>query len=279
MPSPEAAERTEETDYKSSRGSEGKAGTGADPRLLSVETVPLSEIQMEDATFQFRFSSSGTAVLSSLEHETHRQPIDLLGVEPPYRIVDGFRRIAAARALAWDSIQAFVHRGIDDNEAMRIAFTKNVVRRNLSALEKANAILHARKQGLKRRQIAALFGLSERQVNRYQEILRLPDHIQNICGDGTVSMAHAKALADFQVTNPKEWRKRIQEEKLDAKSLRRVLAQTRGALVKGRPRVFFREEKNRMRFHRFSISLDAPAAEKERVVTALRRAIQLLTNE
>ena len=105
---------------------------------------------------------------------------------------------------------------------MRIAFTKNVVRRNLSALEKASAIRHARQHGLTRGQIAALFGLSERQVNRYQELLSLPDHIQNICDDGTVSMAHAKALADFQVTNPEEWRKRIQEEKLEAKSLRRV---------------------------------------------------------
>ena len=101
---------------------------------ISVEMVSLSDICLEDKTFQYRFPSTSKDVRSSLENQRQREPIDLVGVSPPYRIVDGFRRITAAQDLGWDCIEAFVHRGVDGKEAMRIAFTKNVVRKNLSSL-------------------------------------------------------------------------------------------------------------------------------------------------
>ena len=242
----------------------------------SVERVRLSNILLEDKTFQFRFSSPNKDLLASLGHERQREPIDLVGADPPYRIVDGFRRLSAARELGWDSIEAFVHRVIDNKEAMRIAFTKNVVRKNLSTLEKAHAIVLARKRGLKRAEIAEFFGLSERQVNRYLEYLKLPDDIQRICDDGGVTMAHAKILADFQVRDPEKWKKRIEEEKLDTRSLRKVLRQDRGGRLRGRPKSYFKQEKNRIRIYGCRISLNAPQEEKERAIGAFEEVIGLL---
>ena len=278
MPQPVTEQGDAKPRARTSRVSRAKLGRRASHKM-SVETVELSNIDFEDTTFQFRFSSESKELVSSLEHESQHEPIDLVGLEPPFRIVDGFRRFAAARELGWHSIEAFVHGDSSEREAMRIAFTKNVVRRNLSSLERAHAIVRARKQGLGRTEIADLFGLSQRQVNRYQELLSLPEHIQSVCEDGLVTMAHAKVLADFQVRDPQDWGRRIRDDNLDARSLRKLLIQDRGGKLKGRPRAYFIREKNRVRLYGCRISLNAPRDEKERFIGALNEVIDLLRKE
>lgn len=151
-----------------------KPARSARPCKVSPETVRLSDIALDDTTFQFRVSPPASE-LSRLEHQSQREPIDLLGVHPPYRVVDGFRRIATARKLGRDSIKALVHRDMNEKEAMHIAFSRNISRERLSFPEKAHAIGVARRQGLKPAEIAELFGLSERQVCRYLKYLGSPD--------------------------------------------------------------------------------------------------------
>src|SRR5690348_15755774 len=84
-------------------------GTGK-PRLLKVKKEPsepgpglqvqwqdidLADVNLEDASFQFRLSATVTDVRVSLEQHGQEQPVDLVGSKP-YRIVDGFRRCVAA---------------------------------------------------------------------------------------------------------------------------------------------------------------------------------------
>ena len=134
----------------------------------------------------------------------------------------------------------------------------------------------ARKQGLRRAEIAELFGLSERQVDRYLEYRSLSEHIRKICEDGTVTMAHAKVLADFQVRDPEKWKQRIQREKIGARSLKTALIQDRGGKRKGRPRSYFKKERGRVRLYGCRISLNARLEEKERLIEALEEVIELL---
>jgi ParB-like chromosome segregation protein Spo0J len=137
--------------------------------------VRLSDIHQADRTFQVRSPAPIEKLLSSLEREGQHEPIDLVGAKPPHRIVDGFCRVAAARKLGWDSIDALVHRDIGEQEALRIAFTKNVAGEDLSLAEKIHAIALASRQGLSRVEIAELFGLTEQDVDRYMEYLKFPD--------------------------------------------------------------------------------------------------------
>jgi ParB-like chromosome segregation protein Spo0J len=89
--------------------------------------------------------------------------------------VDGFRRIAAARRLGWESVEALVHRRISETEALRIAFTKNAARKRGSVPEIVHAIALARKLGLATAEIAALLGLPRRTVERHLRYLRWPE--------------------------------------------------------------------------------------------------------
>jgi ParB-like nuclease domain len=70
------------------------------------------------------------------------EPVHLIGVSPPIRIVEGFRRCAAAKALGWSEVQAFVHEKLDDEHAFKLAFLHNVVRKNLRTIDKANKRRH-----------------------------------------------------------------------------------------------------------------------------------------
>ena len=107
-----------------------------------------------------------------------RRLADALEEDKPFRIVDGFRRFQAARDLGWTAIQAFVHREMNERQALRLAFAKNVVRRNLSPMEKAQAMHVATSRGMTVPEVAAAFGLSERHIRRYLRILELPEAIQ-----------------------------------------------------------------------------------------------------
>ena len=275
MPEFQAAREAEKPRIHDTGTPRANRATEASPTMV-VERVRLSDIRLGDDTFQYRFPSRSKDVISSVESQKQRQPIDLIDARPPYRIVDGFRRLAEARELGWDSIEAIVHRGIDDKEAMRIAFTKNVVRKNLSYLERANAILIAKQQGYGRREIAECLGLSERQVNRYLEYRSVPDSIKKICDGSVITVAHAKVLAEFEVRNPEKWRRRIEKENLDAKSLKKVLIQDRGGKPRGRPKSYFRSEKGRVRLYGFTVSLNAPQKEKDQAIEALAKVIDLL---
>lgn len=170
MPQPETGEGNEDAVPQPSE----KARKGY-PRASSPEQVKLSDILVEDTTFRLRSSSPTAELRADMKGHGQQRPVHLQGAKPPYRILDGFCRIAVARELGWGSIQAFVHRGIDDTQALRIAFQENLAQQGLSFPEKAHAILLARRAGLETPEIAEHFGLSEAEVLQYLKYLKSPD--------------------------------------------------------------------------------------------------------
>ncbi|MEK6909175.1 MAG: ParB/RepB/Spo0J family partition protein [Nanoarchaeota archaeon] len=246
------------------------------PKALdgAYQTISLADIDSSNTTFQCRVSMAVADVRRSLEHDGLEQPVDLLGPKP-YRIIDGFRRCRAAQELGWSSIQAVVHE-MADNQALRVAFTKNVVRKNLAPVDRANALWLAQRQGLKKNDLQELFGLSQKQVDRYLELLSFSSALQKCLDGKIVTMAHAKALHDFGVESPSEWKKRIESETLSAKQLKRVLRQEAGKRQPGRKKLYIKKSKDGLRVYPFSITKDAPQIEKDKVAKLLKEALEFL---
>src|SRR5262249_285496 len=138
----------------------------------------------------YRTGATFADLRDSIAREGQREPIDLLDGRP-HIIIDGHRRFRAIAELGLTSVKALVHRNLDEEEAHRMAFTKNVVRKNLSPLDRANAISLARRRGLKRVAITSAFGMSEKQLQRYEKLLEVPEALQRLVDDGRASMAHA----------------------------------------------------------------------------------------
>lgn len=244
-------------------------------KAREIEEVPIEDIKTEDSSFQYRFSANLGDLKNSLTLEGQKEPIDLTGSKP-YRIIDGFRRIEAIRALGWKSVKAIIHKGISDDEAHKLAFIKNVVRKNLSPIEKANAIHLAKKRGRKISEIQEYFGLSEKQLKRYEALLEFPPEIQKLLDKGTITMGHAKILSDFKVKDPETWGIKISENGYSVKQLKRELRKATGAKQVGRAKLYIKKEKGGFRIYPFSVTKDTPEKEKEKIAKILQEVIELL---
>ena len=243
---------------------------------VNWQAVTLDEVTLEDRTVQYRLSTQTTDLARSLGEDGQEEPIDLLrGFGKPYRVIDGFRRCQAAYELGWPSIKAFIH-DMDEEKALRFAYTKNVVRRNLSPMERAHALWVGQKKGLSKSDLAAAFGISEKQVDRYLKLLHFSPALQRCIDRKVVTMAHAAVLADFEVEDPAAWKKRIEEERLDARALRRLLRRENGQHEVGRKRLYLKQTKDTLRMYPFSVKADTPAPERKKIATLLREAVQFL---
>lgn len=106
----------------------------------TIRDLPLREVDDSDETYRFRLNEDAPSLVLSLERDGQLTPITVVAGEARYRIIGGFRRTAAARQLGWTTIRAVIYPPILSDEAKKIAFVANVVRRNLTVIEKANAI-------------------------------------------------------------------------------------------------------------------------------------------
>jgi ParB family chromosome partitioning protein len=246
-----------------------------------MHEIPLEEINTSDTTFQYRLNSSIADLTVSLSQEGQKEPVDLVRSKAgpgnkPYRVIDGFRRVEALRNLGWATAKALVHRGISEEEAHKLAFIKNVVRKNLRPMDKANAIYLAKQRGRKVSELAKEFNLSEKQLKRYEALLAVPPDIQRLVDKGVVSMAHAKVLSDFSVSNLGEWVRKIGDNRVSVKQLRRDLGRAVGVKPIGRQKLYMKKEKNRIRMYPFTISRSDPREERRKVVGLLQDAIEVL---
>jgi ParB/RepB/Spo0J family partition protein len=245
-----------------------------------MSDVPLADIDTTDKRHQFRFSTTSDDLRASIAREGQAEPIDLVGPKP-YRIVDGFRRVQAIAELGWATVKAIIHGGLTEETAHRRAFVKNVKRLNFSPLERANAIRLAKERGMKRPEIAEAFGMSERQVERYEQLLTFPKPIQGFLNDGEVTMAHAVVLATFDGINLGEWVFKLQEKKWSAAELRRALrkAVAKRQTRKTRPCVQIGKDECRAYARRFSATTPAEVRahaveEYERLAGVLKNGLQ-----
>jgi ParB/RepB/Spo0J family partition protein len=247
--------------------------------VASWEQVALSDVNLEDQTFQYRLSANVGEIRRSLHTDGQEEPIDLLGPSKPYRIIDGFRRCAAARDLGWPTIKAFVHKSLKEEAAFRLAFTKNVVRRNLAPMEKAHALWVAQKRGFKKNELQTAFGISEKQVVRYLELLTFPAAVQRCLDGKLITMAHAKVLADFHVDDVSRWRKRVEDDGLDAKQLKKLLSKETGRRIPGRKKLYLRATKDGLRVYPFAVNGDTPRGEREKIAKLLKEALEYLERD
>jgi ParB/RepB/Spo0J family partition protein len=247
-------------------------------RTSEVIDVPLEDIDSEDTRYQYRLTMTLGDLTKSIRQEGQQEPVDLASPKP-YRIVDGFRRVAAIKHLGWRTVKAFVHRNLAEDDAHKLSFLKNVVRRNLTRMDRAHAIFQAKRRGLKAADLAEAFNLSERQLRRYEVLLDFPEDTRRLLDRGKLSMVHAKILTDYGARDVESWAARIKEENLSAKELRRALRQAGvGAKLRASRKLFMKMSKASIRGYPFVITKSAPRVEWERLAKLLREAEEIVSS-
>lgn len=114
-----------------------------------------------------------------------------------FHLVAGERRWRAARLAGLEAVPAII-RDINDQDALELALTENLLREDLNPLEVARAYeLLQQKFGLNHADIADRLGVNRSTVTNTLRLLRLSPPVQEMIGNGEISPSHARALLAF----------------------------------------------------------------------------------
>ena len=111
-----------------------------------------------------------------------------------YQIVAGERRWRAAQRARLHEVPVIV-RDLDDADTFEIALLENIQRRDLNAIEEADAYKRLIGEfGHTQDALAKLVHKSRSHIANLLRLLDLPDVVQALLTDGKIDMGHARAL-------------------------------------------------------------------------------------
>lgn len=123
-------------------------------------------------------------------------------VSGKYEIVAGERRWRAAQLAQLHEVPAII-RAFSDSEVLEIAIIENIQRAELNAIEEALAYRQLMDRfGHTQEKMAEALSRSRSHIANMLRLLSLPDDVQSMLVDGTLSAGHARAL--ISTPNPHE---------------------------------------------------------------------------
>ncbi len=160
-----------------------------------VAQIPLEEIDANPFQPRKRFDDDRLKELAdSIRTDGVLQPVVVRRRGNRYELVMGERRLQAAR-LAGVPMMPVVVREVRDADALRLAIVENVQRENLNAIEEAQAYRRLISEfGLSQTDVAGMVGKDRSSVANTIRLLNLPDEVQRMVADGTLTGGHARAL-------------------------------------------------------------------------------------
>jgi len=180
-------------------------GRGLNALLQTVETTAagLEQLRLDlidPSPFQPRhaFPESSLAELAdSIRASGVVQPILVrrnASAEGRYQLVVGERRWRAARLAGLETVPAII-RELADEDALELALTENLLRKDLNPLEVAHAYQALlEKFRLSHEQVAERLGINRSSVTNTLRLLRLPPAVQEMISKDEITYGHARAL-------------------------------------------------------------------------------------
>jgi ParB/RepB/Spo0J family partition protein len=114
-----------------------------------------------------------------------------------YDLVTGFRRVAAVKAAALESIPAIVRDHEDDAERLRQGLAENIDREGLADLDQGSAIQQLLDLGVSVEAVAETVHTTPDNVRAWADLLRLPRKVRNLIDKGRLSAADAYPLVSL----------------------------------------------------------------------------------
>lgn len=124
-----------------------------------------------------------------------------------YELIAGERRWRAAQRAGLTQLPVIL-RDVDDRTALEIAIVENVQRADLNPMEEAAGYQQLiDEHGYTQAELAEIIGKSRSHVANTLRLLKLPDAVHALVGDGSLSAGHARTLVT--ATDPLALARRI----------------------------------------------------------------------
>ena len=175
---------------------------GLDALLQDIETpqettnhLPLSSIYPSHNQPRTQFDEAALNQLSaSIRQHGVLQPIAVMSSDKGYQIIAGERRYRAAKLAGFQTIPAVIH-SVNDAQRATLALIENMVREDLSVIEKAEAFKAIlEQQQISQQGLADQLNISRSSLSNCLRLLELDPIIQAWVQEGTLTMGHARAL-------------------------------------------------------------------------------------
>lgn len=115
-----------------------------------------------------------------------------------YQLVAGERRWRASRMAGLTEVPVVI-RDLTDAQVAELALVENLQRENLNPLEEANGYKElSDKFGYTQEKISEIVGKSRPSIANALRLLNLPENVQTMVSDGSISMGHARAILSLE---------------------------------------------------------------------------------
>lgn len=170
--------------------------TRGDAEGGGLRHVELNRLEAGRRQPRKRFDEDGLAELAASVRKTGiLQPVLVTREGDRYRVLAGERRVRAARLAGLRTVPVLVKEGLQDRDHLLLALVENVQRRDLTALEEAEAYRHLKDDfGLTQEEVAERVGKDRTTVANAIRLLKLPAAVRASLEEGIISAGHARAL-------------------------------------------------------------------------------------
>jgi ParB family chromosome partitioning protein len=199
-----------------------------------VVEVPLETIRANPHQPRKSFDDEKLRQLSeSIKEDGVLQPVVVRRKDDGYELIMGERRLQAARLAGAASMPVIV-KNVKEADSLRLALVENIQRENLNAVEVAHAYRElVGSFGLSQSELARLVGRDRSSVANTLRLLNLPEPVQQMITDDTITEGHARALLSLPTQKEQlAMARRVVDENL---SVRQTEALTGLVRTKKRP--------------------------------------------
>jgi ParB family chromosome partitioning protein len=185
-----------------STGSPEEVRVGASaPHGQEVVEIPLDLIDENPYQTRRTFDPAALSELSeSIKTSGLAQPIVVRpGENGRYILVLGERRCRASKLAGNATVPAIVRR-LGNEQAAEMTVVENLQRQDLNCLEQAHAFARlSREFNLTQEQIGKRTGSSRESVANYMRLLKLPEGVLDLVGQGKIGFSEARVLLEAAV--------------------------------------------------------------------------------
>ena len=151
------------------------------------------------------------------------QPVVVRKKESFYQIISGERRYRAFQYLKRDVVPCIVKNSVSDREMLELALIENIQREELNEIEKAIAYQKLLLEyNYTHEQLSEQIGKSRASITNSIRLLNLPEDIQLLVRNNSISMGHARALLSLSDLEQKDVAKKIIEDNLSVRDVENI---------------------------------------------------------
>ena len=184
------------------------------PKLVDrIAKIAISKIRPNPNQPRREFDQSSLQELAnSIKEKGVVTPITVRELNSRYELIAGERRWRASKILNKKTIPAYIIKVKNDAEIMEIALIENIQRKNLNAIEEAEAyqVLNT-KYKMTHNQISNAVGKKRVTISNSLRLLKLPIDIRKSLRVGEITAGHARAILQAKSVSHmhKIWKKII----------------------------------------------------------------------